>query len=295
MQARHWCFTLNNPDGQLPELWTQWSHIRYAVAQLEEGASGTPHWQGYVEYRKPKRLAGVRKDLPGAHWEPAMGSRDSNVAYCTKDDGRKDGPWTYGEPETEQGRRNDLGAIKELLDSGASTSDVADKHFASWVRYRDSFGYYAELVRQRTRSPPQRRDVVCIVGPPGSGKTTLAEEIERLSGEPAYWWSGDQWFPDYAGNRVMVLDEFRGGLAITFLLRLLDPKAKPLDLPIKGGHVRMLSHLVVITSNLLPEQWYDPKYRLQLEAIGRRIGTFIWLERNEEACWSRSPYAEINF
>jgi len=50
-RARFWCFTLNNPDGNL-DVDLAIPAVRYAVWQLEVGEEGTEHFQGYLELEK---------------------------------------------------------------------------------------------------------------------------------------------------------------------------------------------------------------------------------------------------
>ena len=59
MQGTNWIFTINNPaDVDLPRAWPG---VRYCCWQLEEGAEGTPHLQGYVVLEKKKRLGGMKR------------------------------------------------------------------------------------------------------------------------------------------------------------------------------------------------------------------------------------------
>jgi len=70
-RARAWCFTVNNPeDVGAPQQWP----YEYLVYQLEKGESGTPHLQGYVYFKHPQRLLGLKKLDVRAHWLPAEGS-----------------------------------------------------------------------------------------------------------------------------------------------------------------------------------------------------------------------------
>lgn len=82
-QARRWCFTLNN-----------WSQADYAtmlqcythlIVGKETGENGTPHLQGYVEFKTPTRFSTLKKKFPTAHWEKAKGDRQHNITYCSKD------------------------------------------------------------------------------------------------------------------------------------------------------------------------------------------------------------------
>jgi len=48
-----WCFTLNNPRPENDEVVRKLGrgeveNVKYFVAQMETGESGTPHWQGYI-------------------------------------------------------------------------------------------------------------------------------------------------------------------------------------------------------------------------------------------------------
>lgn len=73
---------------------------RFIVYQLEVGESGTPHLQGYVVFKKPMRLSAVRQLIPRAHLDIARGTNEQNIAYCTKDETRRDGPWRAGTEPT---------------------------------------------------------------------------------------------------------------------------------------------------------------------------------------------------
>lgn len=84
--SKRWCFTANNYDN---------SHIAIIICKCsaisasyiigkEVGEMGTPHLQGYIEFKKRIRPKGTI-NLDYIHWEQARGSRDENLAYCSKD------------------------------------------------------------------------------------------------------------------------------------------------------------------------------------------------------------------
>ena len=82
-QAKHWCFTLNNPgEEEVPE-WPV--DVQYYVIGIETGASGTPHWQGYVCFTKQLRLTQLKRLMPRAHWEVMRGTPQQAADYCKKD------------------------------------------------------------------------------------------------------------------------------------------------------------------------------------------------------------------
>lgn len=86
-RTRRWVFVENNPTQSKEELvqrlTTEWA-VRYAVVGDEVGEEGTPHFQGFVEFEHPATFDQVRKRLPRAHIESALGSNKQNRVYCTK-------------------------------------------------------------------------------------------------------------------------------------------------------------------------------------------------------------------
>ena len=102
-QFKKWCFTINNPvDGDNPaNVFTAElrEKIRYAVWQKEIGENGTPHYQGFVLWKsRGRRLQGMKELFPRAHLEVAKGRCQDNRKYCTKEDGRIEGPyWIIGD------------------------------------------------------------------------------------------------------------------------------------------------------------------------------------------------------
>lgn len=84
-RVRHWCFTLNNyTDNDIKDLCTSLSEGNY-VFQKETGESGTPHLQGFVSFKHPRTLTGMKRINGRCHWEVA---RNINAAkdYCWKED-----------------------------------------------------------------------------------------------------------------------------------------------------------------------------------------------------------------
>lgn len=109
----------------------------------------------------------------------------------------------------------------------------------------------------------------CIVywGPTGTGKTRRAWEEGGLEAYPkdpnTKWWNG------YRGQDCVIIDEFRGSIAINHLLRWLD--RYPVYLEIKGSSAPLMATKFWITSNLEPNDWYPDLDAASKEALFRRL------------------------
>ncbi len=81
-----WSFTLNNyTDAMVSSIVPIFkTECKYAIVGKEVGECGTPHLQGYVEFKR--KLRPLSLDLPKSiHWEKSKGNRTANYEYCTKE------------------------------------------------------------------------------------------------------------------------------------------------------------------------------------------------------------------
>lgn len=112
-QHRNVFFTLNFTEEDpleetgllLQEEFPEW--VTYMVYQLEVGAEGGEHYQGYMEFMGKHSFASICA-IPGmarAHLEPRRGTPLQADAYCRKADTRVDGPWSWGVMK-EQGEKS---------------------------------------------------------------------------------------------------------------------------------------------------------------------------------------------
>lgn len=82
---RRACFTLNNwTDEELSQCHKDFDGCQYIIGK-EVGEEGTPHLQGYVEFKKQIRWNTLVNLNPRIHWEKARGDRKQNIAYCSKE------------------------------------------------------------------------------------------------------------------------------------------------------------------------------------------------------------------
>lgn len=89
-RSRKWCFTLNNyTDNEYKTLNTTFQSKKWTfVMGKETSSTGTPHIQGYIEHKNAIKFEVLKKIMPRAHIEKALGSTKDNLAYCTKEDSK---------------------------------------------------------------------------------------------------------------------------------------------------------------------------------------------------------------
>ena len=81
-----WCFTLNNYtiEDCSSIVRTIRHKCKKAIVGKEVGESGTPHLQGYFEFKKKGRPLGIF-GINRIHFEKSKGNAESNDKYCGKD------------------------------------------------------------------------------------------------------------------------------------------------------------------------------------------------------------------
>lgn len=285
--ARRWVFTLNNPEFDASTLVEQheWGpDLRYAIWQVEKGAQGTRHIQGYIELRKPQRLSYCRGVLPTAHWEVAKGNKKQCRDYCSKEDTREEGPWEHGQADVDQGSRTDLTVVQEAIDGGASEREVAREHFTQWCKYYRAFQRYRVITVDERDF---RTELIVVCGAPGVGKSYWATHALGKS----YVHTTDKWWCTYQHEPVTVFNDFHGGFCPwTELLQLAD--RYPHTVQTKGGYVPFTSQILVLTSNSLPEQWYNYGPTMLFGALARRITMFIYWDVTPETSYWQDKYPD---
>lgn len=166
--GRNFCFTLNNPPDsfKLPDT------CKY-IYQIEEGESGTPHAQGYIEFPKVFHLSGLKKFIPGAHWENRKGTQMQAYQYCMKEEGRLLEPVFNFVPEETKGSRTDLSMARPRIVAHRRWRDVVEDpeleellaKYPKWVR----------SVYDHKPIPPVENVVL---------RPWQTRLVERLQGEP---------------------------------------------------------------------------------------------------------------
>lgn len=239
--------TINNPRTAPADIFKIEGIVIYAVWQLERGERGTPHIQGYVELNVKSRTGTVSALAPRGHWIAARGTAAENKVYCSKTEGRLEGPFEIGTAMA-QGARIDLEETRVLIANGITMKELAEKNFPQFVRNYKAFQFYAQLIAVKRT---WKTIVYVITGPTGIGKSRFVYQHVPN----AYRQTNKHWFSQYQGEADVVFDEFYGSrFSYTSLLLLLDEY--PMNVETKGGEVNFAPKRIWITSNAPPWKWY---------------------------------------
>lgn len=260
-KVRNICITLNNPTDE-EYLKLQERDCGYCILGREVGEGGTPHIQGYYEFKNPVSFNGLKKDFPRMHIERRIGTSKQAADYCKKEGNF----WEKGVLSV-QGKRNDIAVVKELLEDGAGMRDVVT-HVNSYQAMR--CGELILKYKERTRD--WKPTVYWFWGPTGTGKTRTAFE---LCGENEPWVSGKdlQWWDGYDAHENVIIDEFRGDFCkFHELLKILD--RYPYRVMNKGGSRQLLATTIYITSCFPPDKVYES--REDIGQLLRRVDHIVF-------------------
>lgn len=274
---RNWCFTIfeinDEPITEQTILDIPAASCRYAVWQLELcPESGRRHFQGYIEFERPKRLGGVQTVLGSrtAHCEKRRGTRKQAIAYCRKEDSRIGGPWDVGVPDIQPGRRTDLAELGAEISNGLTLSQVRQNDPTNYIKYRRGIEALVCAANKERAKEFRNLEVLVYYGDAGSGKTRAA-----FAHSDSYYCldQGERvWFDGYESETTLIIDDFYGWIKYGMLLRILD--GHMLRCEIKGGFTYALWTTVIITSNKHPRQWYGQGLTPALERRLTSIRSF---------------------
>jgi len=241
--------------------------VQYITGQLEQGqhsseggAEGFLHWQIFVGFTKQVRLAHVRKTFGAFHAEPVRDTEKAE-AYCHKEETRIEGTgFTLGCRPIKRGSATDWSVVLGHVKSGEHSLIPAD----IYLRY---FGNIERIAVKNAKPVGIMRTCFVFWGSTGTGKSRTAWEEATLDAYPkdpmSKFWDG------YSGQEHVVIDEFRGSIAISHLLRWLD--RYPVLVEVKGSSTVLKASKIWITSNLSPEKWYPDLDYEAVNALLRRL------------------------
>lgn len=217
----------------------------YIVVGREVGENGTPHLQGFVYFKNPRSLPGIKKVglFKRAHLENAKGTNKQASDYC-----KKDGNFIEkGTLPNQSGKRTDLEEVYDKVKNGASVDDIAWENPSTYQFAHKALGKL-EDIRLRKLRRNFMTEGEWIFGPTGCGKSEYA-----FSHEGAYIYPYDNgWWDGYKCEDTVIIDEFRGQLPFNELLRMVDKHPNYNVRRRCREPMPFVSKKVVITSSMPP-------------------------------------------
>lgn len=263
VRAKNWCFTWNNPPtGGLELVKHQIEDlVDYAIMQLEVGEQGTPHIQGYMCCKQQYEMLAAKALIHhnDAKMTKANGTWEQNRTYCTKTEGRLDGPIKIGEePRATQGVSSlRLRATDEVVAGrNPGTIEFAREYPSLYIQNSTMLGLI-RLFNVLSGGPRSTKPCVIILwGPGGVGKSYRVHEMpgEKFWKMPGKWWDG------YAYQRNVVFNDFdptAWDYSWNDFKRLTD--WCPVRYECKGlyGGIEFNSPVIFITANTNPRYWWE--------------------------------------
>lgn len=242
-QGIFWILTISmdewTPPTELPD------ELTWIRGQGETGEGGYRHWQLFVSFASKASLPQVTRIFGERSHAELSRSRHAED-YCWKEATRIEG--TQFELGSKAFRRN------SATDWDAAWASAVARDFMSIPASLRLRSYRTLCAIASDYEQPVAREVNTTVfwGSTGTGKTFRAWES---AGTTAYckdprskFWCG------YMGEGNVIIDEFRGGIDISHLLRWLD--CYPCRVEVKGSSRPLRATNFWITSNVPPHNWY---------------------------------------
>ena len=291
-QARHWCFTLNNPDGDDITRLTRaagMGQFKYWAWQLEKGKrEETTHIQGYIGLARRTRFSSVKAMLPGnPHLEMAVDAAAS-YRYCQKDDSYVAGGLREASHDTPPGPTEQLkGNVWQKYQSDCNSGRTYMELCEMYPHLRSQEGamrkiYEDHLYKERvTLKDMKAIEVETYWGPPGIGKSLTVRDIleTKHKDEPFYRQHDGKWFDGYNYEKNLWIDDMGPGrFTRAAFMQLLDRGTVRVE--VKGGHALAKFERIFITTNFDPRDWFYKEERkfLKSDEIGaatmRRMSVF---------------------
>ncbi|MEM2619589.1 MAG: hypothetical protein QW356_08980, partial [Candidatus Hadarchaeales archaeon] len=186
---------------------------------------------------------------------------------CSKSETRVDGTeFEFGKRSIKRNDARDWDACWEAAKQGDFDSLPADIKLRSWCTLK-------RIAVDHVKAQAIEKEVIVLWGPTGTGKSRTAWAEAGLDAYPkdplSKFWDG------YNGQRHVVIDEFRGGINISHMLRWLD--RYPTIVEVKGASVCLAATKIWITSNLDPRNWYQDLDAETKAALLRRFTKVVHL------------------
>lgn len=291
-KKRKYLLTINNPSEhglsseKIKELCIQLEPIYFCMSDEIGLQEQTPHIHVFIVFKNARSFNTIKTTFPSSHIDECYGSNQENRDYVFKegkwledeksDTNLRDSHFEYGDlPTDDQGKRNDLSLINDLISSGLNVFDIITEYPQYSFRINDIKNLINLHKENQHRDEFRKLDVIYIYGDTGTNKTRYV--MEKYGYNNVYRVTDYLHpFDSYNYESVIMFEEFREDLPIKDMLKYLD--GYPLTLPCRFANKQACFTKVYIVSNIpIQKQYYDTQVRepKTYEAFLRRINTFM--------------------
>ena len=295
--SRKYLLTINNPiehgytHEKIKEIVNTFSGCIYWCVSDEVGSEGTPHTHIFMYFNTTVMFSTVQKRFFGAHIDQSKGNAQENRNYVAKA-----GKWAdseksetsvegtfeeFGElPDERSARQKQSEAVLEMIKDGKSNADIINAFPSEMNHIQHLEATRQTLLYEKYKNKRRDVEVLYLWGSTGVGKTRFVmdsygyENVYRIS-------DYEHPFDEYAGQDVMVFEEFRSSLKISKMLIYLD--GYPFSLPCRYNNKIACYTKVFIVSNIPLEEQYPEVQRNEPEtwnAFRRRIGGVVKADKD---------------
>lgn len=263
--------------------WVGSSKVRQAACIYCKSAVGMLHLHIVLCSTNKVSFSTIQKFIGSkAHIELTKGTKEQVEAYINKTGAHAEkgevilAKAQFGELVGKQGQRSDVEQIRMAIESGLSWREV--------VRLDDNYydNRYMTMIKnmyfdKRLQETAYKREVAVhwLFGGSGSGKTGITIDLVELHGEEQVYVVSDYDHPldDYAGEPILVLNEFRGQIPYGRLLTMLE--GYKVRLSARYTNIVSLWTEVYICTVMTPEQVFSKmisKSEELTDPIGQLLG-----------------------
>lgn len=272
-KCKRWVFTINNFTEEDDEMVENLEDVKCLIAEHELGSQGTPHIQGYVEFKERKYRTQVSRMLPRAYLAIARGSIKDNWKYCSKE------KQVFVEKgyELKNNNRGDEDFLEMYEDmKQLCPNEFEEKYPKYWVQHREQV-MKVMIDHALENAAPWDGDLQCkniwVWGKPGIGKSKWANGQvsagEMFKKNVNKWWDGF----NLLCHKFVIIEDYPPrpqGQMLCQHLKIWSDRY-PFIGECKGSHMGIEPgrFFLIITSNYSIEECFDNPE--DVEAIKRRF------------------------
>lgn len=288
-KSRKWMLTFENPIDK------GWTHekIKDSILKYENivywcmsdetgGVTGTFHTHLYIVFENPIHWKSIHKTFEGVHRDVCCGTSEDNRNYVFKEGkwlndskgetNHRDSHEEYGElPVERKGKRTDLDMLYEMIKDGRTNYEILEEN-PKYMLKLDKIDKARKIyLEEQYKNTWRNLDVMYIWGISGAGKSRGVKEKYGYSNVYTVTDYAHP-FDSYAGQDVILFEEFRSSLNISDMLQWLD--GYPVDLPCRyANKVACFTKVFFCTNIDLRDQYRNVQqdYPETWQAFLRRI------------------------